>query len=99
LSSSQRLVQSIHAAWSAKEFHENHLDHPHLVVLGVSNEAELLTVSDYLNSLGIRYSLFRESYFNNEATALATQPIFEDQRPLFSHFKLLGKEDYVSTSK
>lgn len=99
MSSSQCLVQSIHAAWNAKEFHENHLDHPHLVVLGVSDETELLTVSQYLNNIGIKHSLFRESYFNNEATALATQPILEDQRHHFSNFVLLGKEDYVNTSK
>jgi hypothetical protein len=100
LSVQQQLVQASHAFWeSGRHLHENHLDHPHLVVLGVSDETELLTVSQYLNNIGIKHSLFRESYFDNEATALATQPIFEDQRPLFSHFKLLGKEDYVSTSK
>lgn len=99
LSVSQQLVQASHSLWEAKSLHENHLDHPHLVVLGVSDETELLTVSQYLNNIGIQHSLFRESYFNNEATALATQPILEDQRHHFSNFVLLGKEDYVNTSK
>lgn len=75
------------------------MDHPHLVILGTENADSLRQVLDRLKIHGILYVEFHDTYFGDSLTAAATQPIFEDQRPLFSHFKLLGKEDYVSTSK
>lgn len=90
LSVGQRVVQTSHAFWEAKKFHdESILDHPHLVVLGVENEQELISVTHYLDNLNISYAGFRESYFNDELTAVATQPIFQDQRQLFSNYSLL----------
>ena len=90
LSVGQRVVQTAHALWEAKQFHDQaHLEHPHLVVLGVENEQELISVTHYLDSLNISYAGFRESYFDNELTAVATQPIFQDQRQLFSNYSLL----------
>lgn len=91
LSPSQTVVQAGHSLIEAtKNFEPPQDEHPHLVVCGIRNEARLLRAADALDKAGIRYSLFREPDQNNEATALATEPICGERRSFFQRFHLLN---------
>jgi len=85
------VVQSAHACIEAtKSFLDNNLEHPHLVVLGVKGEHQLYNSARKLDSAGIRYRIFTEPDRNDEATAIATEPIFGEQRRLFRNYRCLG---------
>lgn len=91
LSIPQRAVQVAHACMeAAKNFHWE--IHPHLVVLAVNNESELLDRIEYLKANKVDFCLFREEDIEFQATALATQPVYNEQRKLFRNFKLLKGE-------
>ena len=85
------MVQSSHACIeAAKSFLNNDLEHPHLVVLGVKGEQQLYNSARKLDNAGIRYRIFVEPDRDNEATAIATEPIFGEQRRLFRNYRCLG---------
>ena len=87
----QQVVQSAHACIEAtKSFLDNNLEHPHLVVLGVKGEQQLYNSVQKLDKAGVRYRVFIEPDRNNEATAIATEPIFGAQRRLFRNYRCLG---------
>ena len=87
----QQVVQSSHACIeAAKSFLDNELEHPHLVVLGVKGEQQLYNSAQKLDKAGVRYRVFIEPDRNNEATAIATEPIFGEQRRLFRNYRCLG---------
>ena len=91
LSFPQQVVQSAHAAIeAAKSFLDNELDHPHLVVLGVKDQQQLYKSAQKLDRAGVQYRIFTEPDRNGEATALATEPIFGEQRHLFRAYRCLG---------
>lgn len=91
LSVPQQTVQSCHAAIeAAKSFLDNNLEHPHLVVLGVKGEHQLYTSARKLDEAGIRYRIFTEPDRNNEATAIATEPVFGEKRHLFRTYRCLS---------
>lgn len=85
------MVQSSHACIeAAKAFLGNELDHPHLIVLGVKGEQQLYNSARKLDKAGIQYRIFTEPDRDNEATAIATEPIFGEQRRLFRTYRCLG---------
>lgn len=91
LSLPQQVVQSSHACIeAAKSFLSNDLEHPHLVVLGVKGEHQLYTAAQKLDKAGIRYRTFIEPDRNDEATAIATEPVFGEKRHLFRTYRCLG---------
>ncbi len=73
-----------------KAFLKEDLEHPHLVVLGVDNQHQLLKAARKLDIAGIQYRMFIEPDRNNEPTAIATQIISGDQRHLFKNYRCLG---------
>lgn len=64
-------------------------DHPSVIILSAKNENRLHRVRKYLIDNGIRHVHFYEPDIGNELTALATEPIFEDRRPLFKKYQLI----------
>ena len=74
LPKTQPAVQAGHALAGYLLEHPNANDWGNgtLVYLGVSSEEELLTWAEKLSDVGVVYSIFREPYYDNEATALAS---------------------------
>lgn len=93
LPASQQIVQAVHAAYDAGRFFCGRDDTvPSVVVCGTSSEESLLREAGRLAAYGIRAVLFREPDRSNEATALATEPLEEAFRRIFSKWKLLERE-------
>jgi hypothetical protein len=91
------VVQASHACIEAtKAFLESHVEHPHLVVVGVNDESRLFKCANRLETAGIRYKLFTESDRNDEATAIATEPVYEDQRHIFKNYQCLKERSEVT---
>lgn len=86
----QVTVQACHACleWSKTHTVRDLSAHPHLVLLGVADESQLLAAGTYLSGLGIRFEEFREADMDSQLTALATEPIGKDRRKLFRIFNL-----------
>jgi hypothetical protein len=92
----QIAVQAIHAAIEAtRQFLPTAKDHPHLVLCGVADQRDLLAAADHLFRKDIRFCLFREPDRDNEATALATEPIADDRRRCLDRFRCLSVENFV----
>ena len=88
LSQEQILVQASHACIeSALHYIPKDIEHPNLVVCGIPNESKLLKVAQNLDELGIKYRVFYEA--DDQATALATEPIFGEDRQHFRKYQLL----------
>jgi len=95
------VVQASHACIEAtKAYLHPELEHPHLVVIGVNDESRLYKCASKLDKVGIRYKTFLESDRNDEATAIATEPIFGEARQHFKNYTLLstGCGEVVSSS-
>lgn len=85
-----QVVQASHACIDAtKAFLDDNLEHPHLVVLGVKDEAALFKSANKLASAGIKFRIFTEPDRDGEATALATEAIFGERRRFFRTYQLL----------
>ena len=56
----------------------------------------LLASADRLERAGIRFALFREPDRDNEATALATEPLRPDRRGVLSRYPCLTRSDLLS---
>jgi hypothetical protein len=63
----------------------------------VAAERELLAAADRLERAGIRFALFREPDRNNEATALATEPLCAGRRRVLARYPCLTRSDLLST--
>ncbi len=99
LSHPQQVVQASHACIEAtKAYLDPQLEHPHLVVVGVNDESRLFKTASKLDKIGIRYKTFIEPDRDDEATAIATEPIFDDARHHFKNYTLLGSGGVVSSS-
>lgn len=89
LSVPQQCVQAAHAAIEATKRWPYTGDHPHLVVLGVPSEAKLLQALDRIRAAGIRAVPFIEPDIGHQTTAVATEPVGEDQRHHFRRYQLI----------
>lgn len=94
LSQSQQAVQACHSAIEATRAFTPGQDqeHPHLVLLNVNSEYELLKAHDRLQHYGIKIVKFTEPDLNNEISSIATEPLSADSklRRKFSCYKLLN---------
>lgn len=89
LSPEQITVQSCHAAIEAASLIPPDLEHPHLVVCGVNNETQLEQAAARLEKAEILFREFREADIGDQLTAIATQPIFGEDRRHFKKYKCL----------
>ena len=86
----QQTVQSCHAAIeAAQSIIPTTIEHPHLVICGVSNENTLLETTKRLDEIGIKYKPFYEADIENQLTAIATEPVYDNTRKHFRKYKLL----------
>lgn len=103
LSGSQIAVQSAHAVIEAiRAFAPGqNQEHPHLVLLSVKNEYELLKAYERLQHYGIQVAKFQEPDRNNEYTAIATEPLPADSklRRKFSCYTLLNLNPTAKVSE
>lgn len=86
----QIVVQTAHACIEAtRQFINADLEHPHLIAVHINSEEKLLKEHQRLLDLGIRCILFREPDIGNQATAIATEPIYGDRRRHFRKYQLV----------
>lgn len=87
----QIVVQTAHAGieLARKGLIPSHLDHPHLVVVGIDHEQKLHRTLEKIQGLGVKCVPFHEPDQDNQLTAFATEPIFMDRRHLFRRFNCL----------
>jgi hypothetical protein len=89
MNASYQAVQSAHAAMEMGFRCTQVPASPvHIVLLGISNQDELLKLSDKLQKAGVRFELFYEPDYNTGYTALCTYPS-EDK------VKALGRLDLL----
>lgn len=90
-------MQAAHAGLeAARLFLLPEHSHPHLVLCRVASERDLLAAADRLERTGIRFTLFREPDRDNEATALATEPLCCDRRAVLARYPCLTRSDLLS---
>ncbi len=91
LSPSQQAVQAGHALLLVgnKFLDSNTNQTPHLVLLGVDTEEDLLSLHETLVKNQVSVTLYWEEDFNNAFTSLATAPLSGDKRRLFKKYRLL----------
>lgn len=94
LTPSQQIVQVAHATFEVGREHD--VPSPHYVLIGVKNRDELLRVSDWLSEINIDHKMFYEPDFDTKDTAIATKPIYGDQRSQFKKFRLLNHQTTVA---
>lgn len=89
LSLSQQMCQAAHAAHEAG-IHLSNKDNgiSSVVICSIPNEQELLKVQDKLAQRNIKTVTFREPDIENQATAIATEPISSDVRRYLSSYPL-----------
>lgn len=88
LSPAQQLVQAVHAAHEAGiRFGDPSLISS-VVVCSVPDEQSLLHSKEALDSQGIRSYVFKEPDVNDQATALASEPLWGSRRKAFSRYPL-----------
>jgi len=82
------VVQACHASLeAAKAFPFR--EHPNIIVCGIRDEQRLNRCLDWLARYGIRCRAFHEPNRGGELTALATEPVFTNQRGVFRDYTLL----------
>jgi hypothetical protein len=82
-------VQAAHAAYeSTKNFGTPNI-HPNIIICSVKSEHKLNQVGEYLLDKNIQYTPFREPDIGNQLTAIATCPLYGDQRNIMRKFQLL----------
>lgn len=87
---SNQAVQACHAALEiGRNSISAHVEHPHLVLLGVENEKELRSVIQKLVQHEIEHRAFIEPDLGHQLTAIATVPLSGRQRKFFQQFPLL----------
>ena len=84
-------VQAAHAAHEAARqgLSPPSIRHPNFVLLGVRNRDALEEAEEYLRSHGIRTVVWTDDLFDNEPTALCTEPLMGGQRRPLRRFSLL----------
>lgn len=83
-----QICQSSHAAHESGIRFGDPAQISSIVLCGVSDEGALEKAHWMIEQSGIRSYLFREPDLGDEATALATEPIFGSKRKMFSKFNL-----------
>lgn len=88
LSESQRAVQGTHAAVEFYK-HTSINYHPSVIYVVVKSEKKLKAVSEELCEQGIRFTMFREPMFENQLTAIYTEPLEGERRAYLQRFMLM----------
>lgn len=85
----QQLVQSCHASIEASRHYLSKAEeHPSVIVLVVKSEEKLKQIIQKLSQIQIRFQEFKEPDMGNSLTAIATCPLYNDERNFFKKFQL-----------
>lgn len=94
LSWPQKVVQSCHAVMEMSRHHLSpNEEHPSVVLIGVKSKEKLKQILGSLNEQSVVNKEFYEPLFDNEITAIATEPITEDRRRIFKKYQLLKSKE------
>lgn len=93
LNTSQQLVQAAHVAtvvgrqesWPAKA----DANYVKFVVLAAKDERELYGIKCHAKENDVQMSEYRDGYYNNSITAIASTPIHWSKKHIFKNYKLL----------
>lgn len=91
LSYSQKVVQSCHAVLESTRKFVTDDKRYKIVVLAAKSEVKLKSIMDEAASHGIQTVGFTEPDMDFQMTAVATEPLEEDKRHVFSRYKLLDE--------
>jgi len=91
LADAQQAVQACHACINSARTFPYPDQHPHLVLLGVADEAALAAVVADLDRAGLPHATFREPDLGDQLTAVATAPLYAQERDFFRSFQLKGR--------
>ena len=84
-----QMVQATHAAYEAsKRFSPCQEVIDYAVICRVDSLESLLKAKHYLDSHFVQNYLFIEPDIDNEATALCTEPLYNNKRKILSNYKL-----------
>ncbi len=89
LSYSQKVVQSCHAALEATRQFVNNDERYKIVVLAAKSEPKLMSIMMEAGGKGIKTTYFTEPDMDFQVTAVATEPLDDEQRKVFQRYKLL----------
>lgn len=93
LSPAQQIVQASHAALEAG-FRFNQPDTPtHIVLIGINDQAGIMSTADFLTDKGIDYELFFEPDHDIGYTSIATKPLVSEQRKPLRRFSLYNPQE------
>jgi hypothetical protein len=81
-------VQAIHAAIEGTSLFGKPEPHPNLILCGIKDEVSLKNQIKIIESCGIRCASFYEPDLGNQLTAIASEPIYGDQRKVFRKLQL-----------
>lgn len=81
------MVQAVHAAHEIGKLTIGTIVDS-LVLCETESEVSLLEAARELQTIGIEHIVFRENDLNDQATALATQPLTQEQRKQLAHWQL-----------
>jgi len=94
LSTPQQIVQASHAALEAGFRFQKPAETSFIVLIGAKSEHDLLKIADYLNRHQIDHEMFFEPDYNTGHTAIATRPLYGDERKPMRKFQLLQEEKH-----
>jgi len=67
-----------------------------VVLCSVRNETKLRNSLDFIQSRGIKCAAFEEPDLDNQLTAIATEPVYQNQRHIFRKFQIMKGENHES---
>ena len=93
LSPTYQIVQAAHTTHQAGiRFGKTELP-THFVLCGAKDQADLEKISLYLHRNGIEHEMFFEPDHNTGYTAIATKPLYGDERRPMRRFSILKGEE------
>jgi len=91
LSYAQKVVQSCHAAVEATRQFVKDDERYKIVVLAAKSEPKLMSIMTEAGGHGIKTTYFVEPDLKYQVTAVATEPLDEEQGKRFARYKLLSE--------
>jgi len=91
LSYSQKVVQTSHAVLEATRTFIRDNNRYKIVVVAAKSEVKLKSIMEEAASYDIKTVAFTEPDMQYQITAIATEPLSDEKRQVFSRYKLLSE--------
>lgn len=92
LTHEQQIVQASHAALEAGFRFDAPTETTHIVLIGAKDEMKLREIQLHLEDTRIEHEIFYEPDYDTGFTAIATRPLFGDERKHLRKFKLYKRK-------